>query len=726
MIKHEIEIGGRILRLETGQIARQSDGAVVITYGNTVVLTAVNAAKEPREGIDFFPLQVEYRERHYAGGKIPGGFFKREARPSEREVLTCRLTDRPIRPLFPKDFKCETQVIITALSSDNVNPADILAGIGASAALMISDIPWHGPIATIRLGKIGEDFIVFPTNEQIEESEFELVISGNEKTIVMVEGEANFITESELVDALKFAHESIQKIIELQNKLVKDVTVTKREIIEEETDPDLDKAITKFVKKDIDRIIKIADKIDRGNSTNDLYEATQESLAEKFPESELEIKAIINDHFKNAFREMILSKGIRSDGRKTTEIRPITIDAGFLPRTHGSALFTRGETQALVVTTLGSKRDEQIIDSMDDDYTKNFMLHYNFPPYSVGEVGRFGFTSRREIGHGHLAERALKPVLPNHEDFPYTIRLVSEILESNGSSSMASVCGGSLALMNSGVPISKHVAGIAMGLILDNDRYAILSDILGAEDHLGDMDFKVAGSREGITAIQLDLKIEGISFELLTEALEQANKGRLHILDLMEKAISEPGAISEYAPKILSLQINPLKIGELIGPGGKNIKKIIAETECDINVDDDGLVTISNSDLRKCEAALDLVRAITMEPEVGQEFEGNVTRIMDFGAFVEFVPGREGLIHISELDWGHTKRVQDVVNIGDKVKVKLIRVDDQGRYDFSRKALLPKPEGYKPQPPRDKDRDRNRGHRNKNRSSNRPFKKKRY
>jgi polyribonucleotide nucleotidyltransferase len=725
MIKHEIEIGGRILRLETGQVARQSDGAVVITYGKTVVLAAVNAAKEPREGIDFFPLQVEYRERHYAGGKIPGGFFKREARPSEREILTCRLTDRPIRPLFPKDFKCETQLIITALSSDNENPADILAGIGASAALMISDIPWNGPIATIRMGKIGEKFIVFPTHEQIENSEFELIISGNEKSIVMVEGKAQFITELELVEALKFAQESIQKVIGLQKQLVNDITVTKREIIEEEPDPELDKAVTKLVKKDIDRIIKIADKMERENSTTELYVMTQESLSEDFPESESGIKEIIKDLFKHAFREMILSKGTRSDGRKTTEIRPISIDPGFLPRTHGSALFTRGETQALVVTTLGSKRDEQIIDSMDDDYKKNFMLHYNFPPYCVGEVGRFGFTSRREIGHGNLAERALKPVLPDHEDFPYTIRLVSEILESNGSSSMASICGGSLALMNSGVPISKHVAGIAMGLILDNDRYAILSDILGAEDHLGDMDFKVAGTREGITSIQLDLKIDGISFELLTESLEQAKVGRLHILDLMEKAIPEPGEISKYAPKILSLQINPLKIGELIGPGGKNIKKIIAETECDINVDDDGIVTISNSDLQKCQAAVALVRAITMEPEVGQEFEGNITRILDFGAFVEFVPGREGLIHISELDWGHTKRVQDVVNVGDKIKVKLIRVDDQGRYDFSRKALMPKPEGYTPPPPRDRDRNRGRD-RNKNRSSNRPFKKKRY
>ncbi|MFC1550821.1 polyribonucleotide nucleotidyltransferase [Candidatus Neomarinimicrobiota bacterium] len=712
MITKEVKIGGHTLKIETGKVARQSDGAVVVTYGDTVILAAVNAADEPREGIDFFPLQVEYRERHYAGGKIPGGFFKREARPSEREVLTCRLTDRPIRPLFPKGFKCETQIIITALSSDNINPADILAGIGASTALMVSNIPWNGPIATVRLGRINGEHIIFPTFEQIAESDFELVISGNENSIVMVEGEAQFITESELVEALKYAQDSIVKIIELQKDFVKGIDSVKRTIPEVAIDEKLSKKVDKLVKKDIDAIIQIADKKEREDATSDLYTKTQEALAEEYPETESTINALVSDLFKTAFRTSILVKGIRSDGRKTTEIRPITIETSFLPRTHGSALFTRGETQALVVTTLGSKRDEQIIDSMDDDYKKNFMLHYNFPPYCVGEVGRFGFTSRREIGHGHLAERALKPVLPAYNDFPYTIRLVSEIMESNGSSSMASVCGGSLALMDSGINIKNHVAGIAMGLILDGDKHAILSDILGAEDHLGDMDFKITGTEDGITAIQLDLKIEGISFELLTEALEQARIGRQHILKLMNKTLPNAGAISKYAPKILSLHIDPMKIGELIGPGGKNIKKIIADNECDVNVDDDGLVTISGIDADNCQTAYDTVKNITMTPEVGMEFEGNITRIMDFGAFVEFAPGREGLIHISELDWSHTKNVLDVVKRGDKVKVKLIRVDDQGRLDFSRKALLPKPENWTPPKPRE-----NR-HQNKNRDFN--------
>jgi len=557
MITKEVKIGGQTLKIETGKVARQSDGAVMVTYGDTVILAAVNAADEPREGIGFFPLQVEYRERHYAGGKIPGGFFKREARPSEREVLTCRLTDRPIRPLFPKDFKCETQIIITALSSDSINPADILAGIGASTALMVSDIPWHGPIATVRLGRINGEHIIFPTFEQIAESDFELVISGNENSIVMVEGEAKFISEAELVEALKFAHDSIVKIIDLQKDFVKGIDSEKRIIPESVVDENLSKKVDKMAKKEIDAIIQIADKKEREDATSDLYKKTQEALAEEFPETESIINAIVSDLFKTAFRKRILLKGLRSDGRKTTDIRPITIETGYLPRTHGSALFTRGETQALVVTTLGSKRDEQIIDSMDDDYKKNFMLHYNFPPYCVGEVGRFGFTSRREIGHGHLAERALKPVLPDYNDFPYTIRLVSEIMESNGSSSMASVCGGSLALMDSGIKIKKHVAGIAMGLILDGDKHAILSDILGAEDHLGDMDFKITGTEDGITAIQLDLKIEGISFELLTEALEQAKVGREHILNIMNKTLPQAGDISKYAPKSIILVILP-------------------------------------------------------------------------------------------------------------------------------------------------------------------------
>jgi len=706
------EIGGRTLSLETGKIARQSDGAVMVTYGETTILTAVNAANEPREGIDFFPLQVEYRERHYAGGKIPGGFFKREARPSEKEVLNSRLTDRPIRPLFPKEFRNETQVIITVLASDGVNPSGVLAGIGASAALSISDIPWNGPIATVSVGMINDKFIIFPTIEEIEESKIELIVSGNENSIVMVEGESKFISEETLIEALKFAHTSIVDIIDMQKEMIKDLNVVKRDMDPIEKNDKLELKVNKLVEREIRKIIKIADKMERQNATDALRTDTLAKLEEEFPDLEKEIKGIINDKFKVAFRGQILDKGIRSDGRKLTEIRQITIEQGILPRTHGSTLFTRGETQALVVTTLGSKRDEQIIDGMIDDYKKNFMLHYNFPPYCVGEVGRIGFTSRREIGHGNLAERALKPVLPDYEDFPYTIRLVSEIMESNGSSSMASVCGGSLSLMNAGAKIKKHVSGIAMGLILEDGKHAILSDILGVEDHLGDMDFKVAGTSEGITAIQLDLKIDGISFDLMTEALAQAKEGRLHILNLMEKASPEANKISDYAPRILFVQIDPEKIGALIGPGGKNIKQIIADTECDVNVEDDGMVTIAGDDVRKCNEAVELVKAVTFEPEIGMEFDGTVTRLMNFGAFVEFAPGREGLVHISEFDWKRTENIEDVVKSGDKIRIKLIRIDDQGKLAFSRKALLPKPAGYKEPERRDRDsRNRNSGNR---------------
>lgn len=704
------EIGGRTLILETGKIARQADGAVMVTYGETTILTAVNAANEPREGIDFFPLQVEYRERHYAGGKIPGGFFKREARPSEKEVLTSRLTDRPIRPLFPKEFRNETQVIVTVLASDGKNPSGVLAGIGASAALSISDIPWNGPIATVSVGMINDKFIIFPTIEELEESKIELIVSGNENSIVMVEGESRIISEETLIDALKFAHISIIDIIDLQKEMIKDLNVVKRDIQPVEKNEKLELEVNKLVEKEITKIIKIADKMERQNASDSLHTDTLAKLEEEFPESEKEIKSIIDDKFKDAFREQILEKGIRSDGRKLTDIRQITIEQGILPRTHGSTLFTRGETQALVVTTLGSKRDEQIIDGMIDDYKKSFMLHYNFPPYSVGEVGRIGFTSRREIGHGNLAERALKPVLPDYDEFPYTIRLVSEIMESNGSSSMASVCGGSLALMDAGAKIKSHVSGIAMGLILEGKKHAILSDILGVEDHLGDMDLKVAGTEDGITAIQLDLKIDGISFELMTEALAQAKVGRLHILDLMEKASPEVNKISDYAPRILFLQIDPEKIGALIGPGGKNIKQIIADTECDVNVEDDGMVTISGDDIAKCNDAIELVKAITFEPEIGMEFDGIVTRLMTFGAFVEFAPGREGLVHISEFDWKRTERIEDVVRSGDKIRIKLIRIDDQGKLAFSRKALLPKPEGYK-EPERRDNRNKSYGNR---------------
>jgi len=718
MIIKEREIAGKIMRLETGRVARQSNGSVMVTYGETTILAAVNAAKEPREDIDFFPLQVEYREKHYAGGKIPGGFFKREARPSEHEVLTSRVTDRPIRPLFPKGFKNETQVMITVLQSDGENMADVLAGVGASAALMTSTIPWNGPIASVRVGRIEGKYIINPTRSEILECDLEMVVSGNQETVVMVEGEADGVSESEVLDGLKQAHEVIKEIIDLQNELLSAMDVVKDEVVIPKPDDAMVSAVDEKIGSQVDDIVKIVDKKERSNAKDEMVSSILDSLEESYPSEGKTIKSLIDDRFKDGFREQILATGKRSDGRSTTDIRPISIDMDVLTRTHGSALFTRGETQALVVTPLGSKRDEMIIDSADEDYKKSYYLHYNFPPYCVGETGRIGFTSRREIGHGNLAQRAIKPALPDYDDFPYTIRIVSEIMESNGSSSMASVCGGSLSLMSSGAPLKSHVAGIAMGLITDGNRHAILSDILGMEDHLGDMDFKVAGTENGITAIQLDLKIEGLSFELMEQALQQAYEGRLHILGLMKEAMPEPNDISPYAPRIMSIAINPEKIGALIGPGGKNIKKIIEDTECEVNVDDDGIVTIAGMNTDKCNEAIEMVKALTFEPEVGMEFDGTVTRIMTFGAFVEFVPGREGLVHISELEWNRVDKVEDVVKTGDPVKVKLIKIDDQGRLDFSRKALLEKPEGYVERPKRPRG-DSNRGGR-------KPFKKRRF
>ena len=709
----ETKIAGKMLRLETGRVARQSNGSVLVTYGETVVLATVNASKEARSDINFFPLQIEYREKHYAGGKIPGGFFKREARPGEHEVLTSRVTDRPLRPLFPKGYKNEVQVMITVLQSDGENMPDILAGIGASSALMCSTIPWNGPIATVRVGRVNNSIVINPTRDEMEESDLEMVVSGNNETIVMVEGEAESMSESEMLDSLKEAHLVIKEIIALQLELVSELNVVKDEFIIPEPETSLVEAVEKEIGNQVSEIVTIVDKHERSDAKSAMIDAVLSSLEDKFPEHNKDIKSIIEDHFKIGFREQVLSTGRRSDGRKTDDIRKITVEPDVLKRTHGSALFTRGETQALVVTTLGSKRDEQIIDSMNDDYKKSFYLHYNFPPYSVGEVGRIGFTGRREIGHGNLAQRAIKPVLPDYDDFPYTIRIVSEIMESNGSSSMASVCGGSLSLMSAGAPLKAPVAGIAMGLITDGKRHAILSDILGMEDHLGDMDFKLAGTSEGITAIQLDLKIDGLPFELMEQALEQAKVGRIHILDEMNKVMPKPNDISPYAPRIMSIMINPEKIGALIGPGGKNIKKIIEDTTCEVNVDDDGLVTVAGENTVKCNEALDMVKALTFEPEVGMEFEGKVTRLMSFGAFVEFVPGREGMVHISELEWARVEKVEDVLKPGDQVRIKLIKIDDQGRLDFSRRALLEKPEGYVERP-------------KKPRGDRKPFKKRRF
>ena len=690
MIKVEKKIAGTTLRIESGQIARQSGGAVVVTYGETTLLACANCSPEPREGIDFLPMQVEYREKHYAGGKIPGGFFKREAKPTDNEVLTSRLTDRPIRPLIPKNYRNELQIMLTTLSSDGINNPDIIAAIGASAALLLSPVPFDGPIASVRVGFIDGDYVLNPTKEQMETSDLDLIVTGKKDKICMIEGGSNFVTEKVILEALDFAMTGINDIVDLQLEF-EDQFDNSYEIDDSKPLSDeIEKSLNKTYASKIDKLFDIQGKKEREEAYNDIVK----EASDPHVEDELiygEVKTHIKTMFKDAVRKTVLDKKVRVDGRGLEDVRQITIVPSVLPRVHGSVLFTRGETQAIATTTLGTTRDQQIIDSMDSDYKKSFMLHYNFPPYSVGETGRIGFTNRREIGHGHLAERSLKPILPSQEEFPYTIRIVSEITESNGSSSMASVCGGSLALMCAGVPIKEHVAGIAMGLITDGDQYAVLSDILGTEDFYGDMDFKVAGTKDGISAIQLDLKVPGLSMDVLSDALNQANKGRLHILEEMNKSISSPNELSPHAPQIVSFPIDKEKIGGLIGPGGKNIKAIQEQTECVINIDDDGTVSVSSSDKEKLDIAITQIKAITEDPKVGSVFDGKVTKTLDFGAFVEFAPGREGLVHISHLDWKRVDKVRDVVSVGDKVKVKLFEIDKQGRLNFSMKLLKDKP-----------------------------------
>ena len=690
MIKVEKKIAGTTLRIESGQIARQSGGAVVVTYGETTLLACANCSKEPREGIDFLPMQVEYREKHYAGGKIPGGFFKREAKPTDNEVLTSRLTDRPIRPLIPKNYRNELQIMLTTLSSDGINNPDIIAAIGASAALLLSPVPFDGPIASVRVGFIDGDYVLNPTKEQMETSDLDLIVTGKKDKVCMIEGGSNFVPEKVILEALDFAMAGINDIVDLQLEF-EDQFDNSYEIDDSKPLSDeIEKSLNKTYTSKIDKLFDIQGKKEREEAYNDIVkEASDPHLEDELIYAE--VKTHIKNMFKGAVRKTVLDKKVRVDGRGLEDVRQITIVPSILPRVHGSVLFTRGETQAIATTTLGTSRDQQIIDSMDSDHKKSFMLHYNFPPYSVGETGRIGFTNRREIGHGHLAERSLKPILPSQEEFPYTIRIVSEITESNGSSSMASVCGGSLALMCAGVPIKKHVAGIAMGLITEGDQYAVLSDILGTEDFYGDMDFKVAGTEDGISAIQLDLKVPGLSMDVLSDALDQAHKGRLHILGEMNKSISSPNELSPHAPQIVSFSIDKEKIGGLIGPGGKNIKAIQEQTECVINIDDDGTVSVSSSDKEKLDTAITQIKAITEDPKVGSVFDGKVTKTLDFGAFVEFAPGREGLVHISHLDWKRVDKVGDVVSVGDKVKVKLFEIDKQGRLNFSMKLLKDKP-----------------------------------
>ena len=691
MIKVEKNIAGRLLKIESGQIARQAGGSVFISYGDTAMLATVCCSAEPREGIDFLPMQVEYREKHYAGGKIPGGFFKREAKPTDAEVLTSRLTDRPIRPLIPKNYRNELQIMLTTMSYDGINTPDVVAAIGASAALLLSPVPFDGPIASVKVGLIDGEYILNPTNEQMESSDLDLMVTGKKDKICMIEGGSNFVPEKTILEALDVAMDGINDIVDLQMEFSEhfdnSYEIVDTSVITEEVTNSLEELYS-------DKIQKLLD-MDSKQAMDDAFNVIAKEASESYKEDEElypEVKGHIKTMFKNAVRKSILDKKVRVDGRGLADVRQISIVPSLLPRVHGSALFTRGETQSIAALTLGSSRDEQIIDSMASDYKKSFLLHYNFPPYCVGETGRIGFTNRREIGHGHLAERSLKPILPSSEEFPYTIRIVSEITESNGSPSMASVCGGSLAMMNAGVPIKEHVAGIAMGLIMDGDNYAVLSDILGTEDFLGDMDFKVAGTKDGISAIQLDLKVPGLPMDVLSNALEQANEGRLHILDEMNKAISTPNALSEYAPQIESFKIDKEKIGALIGPGGKNIKAIQERAECVINIEDDGTVSVSAADKALLDNAIAQVKAVTEDPKVGTVFDGKVTKLMEFGAFVEFAPGREGLVHISQLAWERVNKVSDVLSVGDAVKIKLFEIDKQGRLNFSMKLLMDKPE----------------------------------
>ena len=690
--KQEITFANRNLSIETGKLAKQANGSVKITFGDTVILATAVSSKSPVEGIDFFPLSVEYREKAYAAGKIPGGFFKREGRPSENEVLTSRLIDRPIRPMFPENFKNEVQILISVFSADKENNPDVLGLIGASTALSISNIPFDGPIAGVRIGRVNGEFIINPTFAEIEESDVELVIAGSHDSILMVEGEGREILEKDMVAILEFGHTAIKEIIAIQQKMIDEAGKPKMEVVAPEINDELIEEVKKQAQQQVEQIVNITDKSERSDAFYNLVDELEADLEERFPECKKTIRSVIGEIEKKLVREMIFKENRRLDGRLPDDIRPIECEVGLLPRTHGSALFTRGQTQAIAATTLGTKMDEQKMDALEGEFWKSFILHYNFPPFSVGEVRPMRGTSRREIGHGNLAERALKNIIPNDDVFPYTIRIVSDILESNGSSSMATVCAGSLSLMDTGVPIKDAVAGIAMGLIKEGDNYVILSDILGDEDHLGDMDFKVAGTKQGITAFQMDIKTKEMPFEVLREALEKARQGRLHILDIMNQTIENPRTeLSSYAPRIITFRVNVDMIGAIIGPGGKTIREIIERTEAAIDINDDGTVTIASVDAGNGLHARQIIEELVQEPEVGKEYNGKVKKIMNFGAFVEILPGKEGLLHISEIEHRRINRVEDVLKVGEEVKVKLLKIDPQGKLDLSRKALLEKP-----------------------------------
>ena len=691
MIKNrEIDINGQTLYIETGRIAKQASGSAVVTLGETVVLVTAVSTDEVREGIDFLPLTVEYQEMSYAGGRIPGNFFRRDmGRPGEKETLTSRLIDRPLRPLFPENYRYETQVIASVLSTDKENDADILALLGASLALEISDIPFFGPVAGIRVGRLDGKFIANPTFSQQAESDIDLIVAGNRSGVVMVEAGGLFVSELDMIEAIFYGYEAMQPMLDVQEQLKSEVGKPKRIIPPDPVDEDLQEKVAEIGRPLLSEVITTADKMERQQKSGEVRDSILENLSEAYKGRESDIREAVHDLEKKMVRQMILEDGKRIDGRSFDEIRPIECVVGLLPRVHGSALFTRGETQAMALTTLGTEQDEQRIETLYGDRFRSFILHYNFPPYSVGEARRLSGPGRRDIGHGALARRGLLPVMPDKEEFGYCIRVVSEILESNGSSSMATVCGGCLSLMDAGVPIKDSVAGVAMGLVSDGDKVAVLTDIIGDEDHYGDMDFKVTGTRDGITALQMDIKIDGITREILQKALEQAKEGRIHILDQMNKAILRPRhELSEYAPTITTIQIKPEKVRILIGPGGKTIKEITNTSGARINVDDEGKVNIASTDKESADIAVNMINEILQEAEVGKLYMGKVVKIMDFGAFVEIFPGTDGLVHISQLDRERVNKVTDILNEGDEVLVKVLEVNDDGKIRLSRKAAL--------------------------------------
>lgn len=687
--KVEVGFSGRTITIATGKMAKQANGAVVVSCGDTMVLVTAVAAKSAKEGQDFFPLTVNYQEKAYAGGKIPGGFFKREGRPSDNETLTCRLIDRPIRPLFPENFLNDTQIMATVISADRDNDPGILSMIGASAALEVSDIPFFGPIAGVKVGRVDGCFVANPTAEQLEKSDIEIVVAASKDAVIMVEGGAAIVPEDDMLEAIFFGHAAVQPILAAQEELKKKAGAPKREIAPSAVDEVLKGKVRELAYGKMKEAVRIKAKQERHDRIDAISDEARAALAVEYEGRDKEIKGILGDFEYELVREHILKDGERIDGRDTKTIRPIATEVSLLPRAHGSALFTRGETQALVAATLGTSIDEQRIDSLYGESKKRFLLHYNFPPFSVGETSFRLAPGRREIGHGALAERALERVLPKHDDFPYTIRVVSDTLESNGSSSMATVCGGSLSMMDAGIPIKAPVAGIAMGLIKEGEDVAILSDILGDEDHLGDMDFKVAGTSEGVTALQMDIKITGVSKDIMKRALAQAREGRLHILGKMEESLSVPRSeLSTYAPRITTIWVKTDKIRDVIGSGGKNVRSITEATGVTIDIEDTGKINIASSDKAACDLAIKMIRDLTAEAEEGKLYMGTVKKVMEFGAFVEIFPGTDGLVHISELDTTRVKNVTDVLKEGDKVLVKCIGIDKQGKIKLSRKEAL--------------------------------------